>query len=51
MRQPEDLILNAEDEVTIRQNLTLVALAKSPADLVIEVGRLLSVHSLSLIHI
>src|SRR5688572_5327772 len=45
MHQPEDLILNADDEVTIRQHLTLVALAKWPAVLVIEVGRLLSVHS------
>jgi adenine deaminase len=45
MHLPDDLILNPEDEVTIRQHLTLVALAKRPADLVIEVGRLLSVHS------
>jgi len=45
MHLPDDLILNAEDEVSIRQHLTLVALAKRPADLVIEVGRLLSVHS------
>ena len=45
MKQPDDLILNPEDEVAIRQHLTLVALAKRPADLVIEVGRLLSVHS------
>ncbi|WP_055047098.1 adenine deaminase [Devosia sp. A16] len=45
MHLPDDLILNPEDEVSIRQHLTLVALAKRPADLVIEVGRLLSVHS------
>ncbi len=45
MHLPDDLILNAEDEVSIRQHLTLVALAKRPADLLIEVGRLLSVHS------
>ena len=42
---PDDLILNAGDEVVLRQNLTLVALRKRPADLAIEVGRLLSVHS------
>jgi adenine deaminase len=45
MTQPDDLILNPEDEVAIRQHLTLVALGKRPADLAIEVGRLLSVHS------
>src|SRR5690606_8992358 len=33
------------DEVTIRQNLLLVSLGKRPADLAIEVGRLLAVHS------
>ena len=42
---PDDLILSAEDDVTIRQHLTLVALGKRPADLLIEVGRLLAVHS------
>lgn len=42
---PDDLILNAHDDVLIRQDLTLVALGKSPADLVIEVGRLLAVYS------
>jgi adenine deaminase len=45
MSLPDDLILNATDEVAIRQHLTLVALGKRPADLAIEVGRLLSVHS------
>ena len=45
MTQPDDLILNPEDEVAIRQHLTLVALGKRPADLAIEVGSLLSVHS------
>ena len=45
MQQPDDLILSPEDEVTIRQHLTLVALGKRPADLAIEVGRLLAVHS------
>ena len=42
---PDDLILSAEDDVTIRQHLALVALGKRPADLAIEVGRLLAVHS------
>ncbi len=42
---PSDLILNAEDDVTIRQDLTLVALGKRPADLAIRVGRLLNVYS------
>ena len=45
MKMPDDLVLSPEDEVTLRQHLTLVALAKRPADLVIEVGRLLAVHS------
>lgn len=45
MTLPPDLILNARDEVIIRQHLTLVALGKRPADLAIEVGRLLAVHS------
>jgi adenine deaminase len=42
---PDDLILNAADDVTIRKDLTLTALAKRPADLLIRVGRLLNVHS------
>jgi len=42
---PDDLILNPQDEVTIRQHLLLVSLGKRPADLAIEVGRLLAVHS------
>jgi adenine deaminase len=45
MKLPDDLVLAPEDEVALRQHLTLVALAKRPADLVIEVGRLLAVHS------
>lgn len=45
MKAPDDLILNAADEVAIRQSLVAVALGESPADLAIEVGRLLSVHS------
>ena len=42
---PDDLILNPQDEVTIRQHLLLVSLGKRPADTAIEVGRLLAVHS------
>lgn len=42
---PDDLILNAADDVTIRKDLTLTALAKRPADLLIRVGRLLNVYS------
>ena len=45
MSTPDDLILNAVDEVAIRQNLTLVALGKRPADRIVEVGRLLAVHA------
>ena len=47
MDLPDDLILSPEDEVTLRQHLLLVALAKRPADLAIEVGRLLSVPALA----
>jgi adenine deaminase len=42
MAFPADLLLDAADEVTISQHLTLVALGKKPADLAIEVGRLLA---------
>ncbi|NYF80770.1 adenine deaminase [Granulicella arctica] len=41
----DDLNLTPECEMKIRQQLTLVALGKEPADLVIRVGRLLSVYS------
>lgn len=37
---PEDLIIEAADEVRIRQDLVLVALGKRPADRVVRVGRL-----------
>ncbi len=40
-----DLILNAEEEVRVRQHLLSVALGREPADLCIEVGRLLAVHA------
>ncbi|MBK8084815.1 MAG: adenine deaminase [Devosia sp.] len=42
---PSDLLLDATDEVAIRQDLTLVALGKRPADRSLRVGRLLDVHS------
>ena len=41
---PADLLINAADEVRIRQNLALGALGKRPADRAIRVGRLLDVH-------
>ncbi len=41
---PDDLLINAADEVLIRQDLALVALGKRPADLALRVGRLLDVH-------
>jgi adenine deaminase len=41
----QDLILNAADDVAIRQQLILVALGKEPADLAIRVGRLLHVYT------
>lgn len=45
MSMSDDLILDATAEVAMRQNLTLVALGKRPADRAIEVGRLLAVHA------
>jgi adenine deaminase len=42
---PPDLILNADDEVTIRQHLVQVALCRRPADLAIGVGRLFAAHA------
>lgn len=41
---PDDLLINAADEVRIRQNLALVALGKRPADRAVRVSRLLDVH-------
>ena len=41
---PADLIINAADEVRIRQNLALVALGRRPATRAIRVGRLLDVN-------
>jgi adenine deaminase len=40
---PDDLSLNAADEVKTRQDLVLVALGKSPADRIVRVARLLDV--------
>ena len=42
---PDDLLINAADEVRIRQDLTLTALGKRPADIALRVGRLLDVHT------
>ncbi|PZR12118.1 MAG: adenosine deaminase [Azospirillum brasilense] len=43
----DDLLIDAANEVSIRQELTLVALGKRPADRVLRVGRLLDVHTRS----
>jgi adenine deaminase len=43
--QPADLLLDAGDEVRIRQHLLQVALGRAPADRCLRVGRLLEVHS------
>lgn len=42
---PEDLVINASDEVRIRQHLALVALGRRSASRAIRVGRLLDVHA------
>lgn len=42
---PDDLLIQADDEICIRQDLTLTALGKRPADRVLRVGKLLDVHS------
>ncbi|MGF6231834.1 adenine deaminase [Inquilinus ginsengisoli] len=44
---PDDLLIGAEDEVAIRQDLVLVALGKRPADTLLRVDRLLDVHTRS----
>ncbi|MFE0756551.1 adenine deaminase [Inquilinus sp. NPDC058860] len=44
---PDDLLIGAEDEVAIRQDLVLTALGKRPADTLLRVGRLLDVHTRS----
>ncbi|MFC0409470.1 adenine deaminase [Roseomonas elaeocarpi] len=40
-----DLLIDADNEVAIRQELTLVAMGKRPADRCLRVGRLLDVHT------
>ena len=42
---PDDLLINASDEIRIRQDLVLTALGHRPADRALRVGRLLDVHS------
>ena len=42
--QPADLLINAADEIRVRQHLALVALGKRPATRAIRVGRLLDVN-------
>jgi adenine deaminase len=42
---PDDLTINAADEIKIRQDLVLTALGKSSADCILRVGRLLDVHT------
>jgi hypothetical protein len=43
----DDTLINAADEVRIRQDLVLTALGRRPADRALRVGRLLDVHSRS----
>jgi adenine deaminase len=43
--QADDLLIEAAQEVRIRQNLALVALGRRPADRALRVGRLLDVHT------
>jgi adenine deaminase len=45
MRLPDDLKIDAADEIKIRQDLVLTALGKLPADRIVRVGRLLDVHT------
>ncbi len=42
---PDDLLIDASDEVAIRQDLVLVALGKRAADRLVRIGRLLDVHT------
>ncbi|MGO4841525.1 adenine deaminase, partial [Rhizobiaceae sp. 2RAB30] len=44
---PDDLEIDADDEIRIRQDLTLVALGRRPADRALRVGRLFDVHTRS----
>jgi len=45
MTDRDDLLIDAENEIAIRQELVLVALGQAPADRIVRVGRLLDVHS------
>ncbi|MBV8838360.1 MAG: adenine deaminase, partial [Alphaproteobacteria bacterium] len=45
--RPADLLIDAADEVRVRQDLVLTALGKRPADRALRVGRLFDVHSRS----
>ena len=43
--RPDDLLIDAADEVRIRQHLVLVALGKREADRLVQLGRVLDVHT------
>ncbi len=45
--QDDDLLIDAAQEIRIRQNLVLTALGRRPADMALRVGRLLDVHTRS----
>lgn len=42
---PDDLLIDAADEIRIRQHLVLVALGKRDADRLVQLGRVLDVHT------
>ena len=42
---PDDLLIDAADEIRIRQHLVLVALGKREADRLVQLGRVLDVHT------
>jgi adenine deaminase len=42
---PDDLLIDAANEIRVRQDLVLTALGKRPADTALRVGRLLDVHT------
>lgn len=44
-RLPEDLLIDAADEILTRQHLVLVALGKREADRLVQLGRVLDVHT------
>lgn len=43
--RPDDLLIDAADEIRIRQHLVLVALGKREADRLVQLGRVLDVHT------